>query len=99
MLTRQDFIVNAERYGMYYRHEPGIAARLFSTPGLFQLTKALFRGANASSGGVRQQARGYGGADVKRIVFWSPNYAPEPVGDPPLVAASGRVARDARPLR
>jgi ubiquinone/menaquinone biosynthesis C-methylase UbiE len=46
-------VVTAERYAMYYRHEPGRAARLLSAPGAFALARAGFRTANLllSSGG------------------------------------------------
>ena len=40
-------VVRADRYAMYYRHEPGKAARLLSRPPALALAKAGFRGANA----------------------------------------------------
>jgi SAM-dependent methyltransferase len=40
----------AERYGMFYRHEPGWAMRLFSRPALFQLARASFWIGNATAG-------------------------------------------------
>jgi ubiquinone/menaquinone biosynthesis C-methylase UbiE len=39
-----------QRYGMYYRHEPGRAVRLFSKPALFPLAKGAFRLANRLAG-------------------------------------------------
>jgi SAM-dependent methyltransferase len=58
-------IVTAERYGMYYRHEPGRAVRLLSHQPLLGVTQVSFRLANALAGslgnklvvqGVRDQA-------------------------------------------
>jgi SAM-dependent methyltransferase len=43
-------VVTAERYGMYYRHEPGRAVRLLSHQPLFALAQASFRVANALVG-------------------------------------------------
>lgn len=43
-------VVHAERYGMFYRHVPGLPSRVLSTPGLFQLTKAVLRLANSVGG-------------------------------------------------
>jgi hypothetical protein len=40
----------AERYGMFYRHQPGWAMRLFSRPALFQLARASFWIGNAMAG-------------------------------------------------
>ena len=39
-------VVRAERYAMYYRHEPGRAVRLLSAPGAFAVARAGFRAAN-----------------------------------------------------
>jgi SAM-dependent methyltransferase len=39
-------IVIAERYGMYYRHEPGRIVRLLSAPGAFAVARIGFRAAN-----------------------------------------------------
>jgi SAM-dependent methyltransferase len=48
MLAKDGFrVVHAERYGMFYRHEPGWPSRVLSSPGLFQLAKLGFRAANA----------------------------------------------------
>lgn len=53
VLSRSGFkVVHAERYGMFYRHEPGLPSRILSTPVLFQVTKAAFRLANAVGGRV-----------------------------------------------
>lgn len=50
-LTARGFrIVSAERYGMYYRHEPGRVIRLLSAPVLFSLVTLLFRAANSAAG-------------------------------------------------
>jgi SAM-dependent methyltransferase len=39
-------VVTAERYAMYYRHEPGRAARLLSAPGIFAIARAGLRVVN-----------------------------------------------------
>ncbi len=39
-------VVRAERYAMYYRHEPGRAVRFLSAPGAFAVARAGFRAAN-----------------------------------------------------
>ena len=39
-----------ERYGMFYRHEPGLPSRVLSRPGLFALARGAFQGANAVAG-------------------------------------------------
>ncbi len=39
-------VMRAERYAMYYRHEPGRAVRLLSAPGAFAVARAGFRAAN-----------------------------------------------------
>ncbi len=39
-------VVTAERYDMYYRHEPGRAVRFLSAPGAFAVARAGFRAAN-----------------------------------------------------
>jgi SAM-dependent methyltransferase len=36
-------VVRAERYAMYYQHEPGLAAQLLSTPGVFAVVRGAFR--------------------------------------------------------
>ncbi len=43
-------VVTAERYAMYYRHEPGRAVRLLSRQPLLGLAQASFRLANAVAG-------------------------------------------------
>ncbi len=43
-------IVHAERYAMYYRHEPGRAFRLLSRPWLLPAVTAAWRAANAAIG-------------------------------------------------
>lgn len=35
-------VVHARRYGLYYRHEPGLGSALFSLPGLFGLARATW---------------------------------------------------------
>ncbi len=45
-------ILGAERYAMYYRHEPGPAVRLLSAPGLFGLARGAFRAANVPLGPI-----------------------------------------------
>ena len=51
VLAKDGFrVVRAERYGMFYRHEPGWPSRVLSSPGLFQLAKLGFRAANAVFG-------------------------------------------------
>lgn len=45
-------IVEASRYGMYYRHEPGAVASWLSRPRLFPLTRAAFLGLNRVGGGL-----------------------------------------------
>lgn len=51
VLSRAGFrVAHAERYGMFYRHEPGLPSRVLSTPGVFQLTKAVIRLANLVGG-------------------------------------------------
>jgi len=53
VLRQEGFqVVAAERYGMYYRHEPGRAVRLLSRQPLFVPTRALLRAANAAGGRV-----------------------------------------------
>lgn len=44
-------VVRAERYAMYYRHEPGRAMRVLSAPGLFSIARASFRVGNLVFGG------------------------------------------------
>ncbi len=39
-------VVHAERYAMYYRHQPGLVCRLLSTPGLLPPSRAAWRTAN-----------------------------------------------------
>lgn len=39
-------VVREERYGMYYKHEPGRAARVLSAPPALRVAQAVFRGAN-----------------------------------------------------
>jgi SAM-dependent methyltransferase len=43
-------VTGAERYAMYYRHEPGPMVRLLSAPGLFALARGTFRLANIPLG-------------------------------------------------
>jgi SAM-dependent methyltransferase len=43
-------VVTAERYAMYYRHEPGRAVRFFSTPPRFALARAGFHALNSLLG-------------------------------------------------
>jgi SAM-dependent methyltransferase len=51
VLRGLDFrIVRCERYGMYYRHEPGLAASVLSRRGFFAAARAGFRIANAAVG-------------------------------------------------
>ena len=38
--------MRADRYAMYYRHEPGRAVRALSSPGALALARAGFRAAN-----------------------------------------------------
>jgi SAM-dependent methyltransferase len=46
-LRRSDLtIVRANRYAMYYKHEPGLAARALSRPGLFGAARVSLRLAN-----------------------------------------------------
>ncbi len=45
-------VVHRERYGLFYRHEPGPAMRLLSLPGLARLSIGALRGANAVAGAV-----------------------------------------------
>ena len=45
-------VIGAERYAMYYRHEPGPAVRLLSTPGLFGSARGAFRLANITLGPI-----------------------------------------------
>lgn len=45
-------VVRAERYGMFYRHVPGLPSRLFSLPVAFPLARGALRGANAALGRV-----------------------------------------------
>ena len=53
MLERADFsVVNAERYAMFYRHQPGWAARLLSHPPLLPLAKGAIRAGNVVLGGL-----------------------------------------------
>ena len=87
-LTDQCFQISiAERYCMYYRHEPGPAVRFLSHQPLLGLAQVSFRVANTVAGPARQQtgSAGSAGAKVSRILVWSPNYAPELTGIPPLV--------------
>jgi len=50
LAARGFHIVAAERYGMYYRHEPGRAVRLLSHQPLLGLAQVSFRLANALAG-------------------------------------------------
>lgn len=50
LVARRFRIVTAERYGMYYRHEPGLAVRFLSHRPLLGLAQASFRLANAVAG-------------------------------------------------
>ena len=43
-------ILQSQRYGMYYRHEPGRMVRLLSCPGLCTVSKASFRLVNSVAG-------------------------------------------------
>jgi SAM-dependent methyltransferase len=45
-------VVRKQRYAMVYRHEPGRAARLFSQPGVRNVTLGALRAFNAVAGGV-----------------------------------------------
>ena len=40
-------VVASNRYGMFYRHEPGWAMRIFSKPGLYEVARIAFKIANA----------------------------------------------------
>jgi hypothetical protein len=44
-------VLSAQRYGMYYRHVPGLAAKLASLPIIFPCLKAAFKLANIMLGG------------------------------------------------
>jgi len=46
LVARGFSVVIAERYAMYYRHEPGRAVRVLSVPGAFALARTGFRVAN-----------------------------------------------------
>lgn len=50
--TRGFEILRADRYAMYYRHEPGRGVRLLSRPLLFPAAIAAFRLANAIAGAL-----------------------------------------------
>lgn len=53
VLTRSGFdVVHAERYGMFYRHEPGLPSLILSTPVIFQLAKTVMRLANSVGGRI-----------------------------------------------
>jgi SAM-dependent methyltransferase len=63
-------VLEAERYGMYYRHKPGRLARWLSAPGAFELATLGFRTLNLAGGrfgnklmvqAVRNNERGAGG--------------------------------------
>lgn len=43
-------VVTAQRYAMYYRHEPGPVARLISVPGLFLISTLAWRAGNCLLG-------------------------------------------------
>ena len=45
-------VVRSERYGMYYRHEPGRVVRLLSRPRLLAPAQLGFRAANVAVGGI-----------------------------------------------
>jgi ubiquinone/menaquinone biosynthesis C-methylase UbiE len=45
-------VVHAERYGLFYRHHPGAASRVFSRVRLFPLATTVLRAANALAGRV-----------------------------------------------
>jgi hypothetical protein len=50
-LRRHGFdVVNAERYGMYYRHRPGRAVRWLSAPGAIELATLAFSTLNRIGG-------------------------------------------------
>ncbi len=52
-LERHGFhVVQAERYGMFYRHEPGPLARVLSRRGAFALTTAALLAANGLAGAL-----------------------------------------------
>lgn len=42
--------LRAQRYGMLYRHKPGVPAQVLSMPGVFELARASLRIANAIAG-------------------------------------------------
>jgi SAM-dependent methyltransferase len=45
-------VVTAQRYGMYYRHKPGAAARLLSAPGAFELATFSIAALNRVAGSL-----------------------------------------------
>ena len=45
-------VVRAGRYGMFYRHEPGLAVRALSRPGLYEASRLALTAANAVAGGL-----------------------------------------------
>jgi SAM-dependent methyltransferase len=46
------FVARRERYGMYYKHSPGLPSRLLSVPILFALGRILMRAGNTLVGGL-----------------------------------------------
>lgn len=45
-------VVASDRYGMFYRHKPGWAMRLFSRPGFYEMARLGFRVGNGVAGGL-----------------------------------------------
>ena len=88
-------VARCERYAMFYRHRPGGPNANPLAAGSLPARPTRTARREPPCRPVGQQARRRGSAPVSRILIWSPNYAPELIGIPPLVtdAAEWLAAR------